>query len=510
VLSFLVALCLLSVAKTIAPADGAGPAAQVASDPMPGPPKTEALPNVEPNLDPAVPAPEGAKPWAGEPREVILRLKGADSRVELANTVGLLDPRGEFTVEMWARVNNPDGTQRFFGDRVARYEPPNSSVYGGWECGPQFFDREWGRLWTNIAGADRDVGGAAGGGFNVTPVWHHVAYVNSGNQCFIYIDGRGTLQTQTFQAPGPASSPINLSIGASSEGEKRTFDGDIRAFRATSRARYTQRFVPPKKFTKEADTVILLDFAGAGSRIMDLAGNHDGKIINADWVLNAPPGPEQMPDKLTTPGLRITPISFVELANTAGLLDGKEFCVEAWIKTPAFNGARFHLFDDRLDGCGWGLHFNPSNQVNPGPGGNQKWEAMFNIGRKVGYENYDLEPLTIYHIAVVHSVNGTQVFFNGEPPGGSLGTDIWPSKSNVFIGHRPVPGHFPCGEFEIYAFRASSRARYRGGFIPQQQFTKDADTVILLEFSGKGTTLKDLAGNHDGRIINATWVRGTR
>jgi hypothetical protein len=31
----------------------------------------------------------------------------------------------------------------------------------------------------NIAGADRDVGGVAGGGFNVTPVWHHVAYGGS-------------------------------------------------------------------------------------------------------------------------------------------------------------------------------------------------------------------------------------------------------------------------------------------------------------------------------------------
>jgi hypothetical protein len=61
------------------------------------------------------------------------------------------------------------------------------------------------------------------------------------------------------------------------------------------------------------------------------------------------------------------------------------------------------------------------------------------------------------------------------------------------------------------AFRtASSRARYRGGFIPQQQFDKDADTLILLDFSGRGTTLKDLAGNHDGRLTNRAWVPGAR
>src|SRR5262245_3713371 len=69
------------------------------------------LPAVEPQDTPPPPdvEPQWAKPGAGEPRDVILRLRGGDSRVELANTVGLLDPRGEFTVEMWAHVNHPDG-----------------------------------------------------------------------------------------------------------------------------------------------------------------------------------------------------------------------------------------------------------------------------------------------------------------------------------------------------------------------------------------------------------------
>ncbi len=494
VLSFVVGLSLLSVWKVAAPPEAAGEA-----DPPP--------PNAEAKLGPAAPAPEGAKPGAGEPRDVVLRLKGGDSRVELANTVGLLDPRGDFTVEMWARVNNPDGTQRFFGDRVARFTA-RPSVYGGWECGPQFFDREWGRLWANVAGADRDVGGVAGGGFNVTPVWHHVAYVNSGNRCVLYIDGRETAQTNTYQAPGPAPSPIGLSIGASPEGgDQGKFDGDVRAFRATSGARYRQRFVPPRKFRKDDGTVILLDFSGEGARIKDLAGNHDGKIVNADWALGAPPGPEQVPDKLTTPGLRLAANGFIELANTAGLLDGKEFCVEAWVQTPAFRAQRLHLFRDSVGGQGWGLYCNPKR------GGDKKWEAKFSIGRQTWFENVELEPRTVYHIAVVRPADaGLQVFFNGEPPGGALSPDILPGTSNFFIGHSPtappdddtaLPG------VEVHAFRASSRARYRGGFIPQQRFDKDAATLILLEFSGKGTILKDLAGDHHGRVANATWVPGT-
>jgi hypothetical protein len=427
--------------------------------------------------------------------------------VELANTVGLLDPRSDFTVEMWARVNNPEGTQRFFGDRVARYYgAAKPSVYGGWECGPQFFDREYGRLWVNVAGADHDVGGAAGGGYNVTPVWHHVAYVNSSNQCSIYLDGRLMLQPPN-QAPGPAASPLNLSIGGSPEGDKGTFDGDVRAFRVTSRARYQQNFKqsfkPPTKFQRDAGTVILLDFAGAGRRIKDLAGNHDGTIVNADWIVNAPPDPDPIPDKFATPGLRLRGDSFIELANSAGLIGGEEFTVETWIKTPEFKRQELNVLGDHT---GWRLRFRPR------VGDDKKWDAKFSIGYAGWWENQELEPLTVYHIAVVRSPGSLQLFINGEPPGGGLMPEVTASTSNFVIGYSPADRldddpALPRGE--IYGFRASSRARYRGGFIPQQRFTKDADTLVLLEFSGQGTSLRDLAGNHDGRITNASWVPGT-
>jgi hypothetical protein len=157
---------------------------------------------------------------------------------------------------------------------------------------------------------------------------------------------------------------------------------------------------------------------------------------------------------------------------------------------------------------GWDLHFNPSSRP-----GEKKWEAKFAIGQESWFEGYELEPLSIYHIAVVRSGNAsTQVFINGEPPGGSLSPGIAPSPSNFFIGHKPPsrPENLPGGEIEVYGFRASFRARYRGGFIPPQRFTKDADTLILLDFHSDGTPLKDLAGNHHGRISAVTWVSGTR
>src|SRR5205807_7604636 len=138
---------------------------------------------------------------------------------------------------------------------------------------------------------------------------------------------------------------------------------------------------------------------------------------------------------------------------------------------------------------GWNLHFNPHR------GADKKWEGKFSIGRKSWFENCELEPLTVYHIAVVRDGNSSRVYYNGNPPGSSLNWAIGPSTSHFFIGHSPaaLPDNdaaLPRGE--IHAFRASSRARYRGGFIPRQQFDKDAVSLILLEFSGKATSLKDL------------------
>ncbi len=109
------------------------------------------------------------------------------------------------------------------------------------------------------------------------------AYVNMGNHCSIYVDDRVATRAGPYQAPGPAPSPIDLSIGELSEGiDNGTFEGEVRAFRATVMARYKQTFVPPRRLQKDAGTVILLDFAGAGPHVKDLAGNHDGKIITAD------------------------------------------------------------------------------------------------------------------------------------------------------------------------------------------------------------------------------------
>ncbi len=191
--------------------------------------------------------------------------------------------------------------------------------------------------------------------------------------------------------------------------------------------------------------------------------------------------------------------SFIEVANAAGLLD-KDFWVEARIKTPAFAGQCLHLFGDNASGPGWNLPFNPSRA------GDRKWEGLFSVGWKSWFENYALDPLTVHQIAVLRTGNSSQTYDNGNPPDSTLISTTAPSASNFFIGRSPAALPDPGGALlgvDVHAFRASSQGRYRGAFIPQRQFDKEDDTLILLAFSGHGTALKDRARDHDGRITNA-------
>jgi WD40 repeat protein len=237
------------------------------------PPKVAVVPEPEPE-----PANKPSK--AGS---AILRLKGGNSRVELADTVGLVDLKGDFTGEMWARINSPNRVQRFMGDHVRRINQ-NPRLIAGWDFAAQFFDGTSGRLIANVGGGERDAGSIAGGGFSVRPEWHHVAFVKSKNRAHSFVDGKEIWSFDVFGEP--VASPVALSLGSAAEADRRQgeFNGDIRAFRLSSKARYQGPFAPPKRFTKDSGTVILLDFSGKGDRLLDLVGKHDGKIIDCEWV----------------------------------------------------------------------------------------------------------------------------------------------------------------------------------------------------------------------------------
>lgn len=69
------------------------------------------------------------------------------------------------------------------------------------------------------------------------------------------------------------------------------FEGELAAFRLSSKPVYLQEFRPTWRLERTADTLVLLDFEhSAGEQITDLAGDHHGRLKGVVWtIVESPP-----------------------------------------------------------------------------------------------------------------------------------------------------------------------------------------------------------------------------
>lgn len=63
-------------------------------------------------------------------------------------------------------------------------------------------------------------------------------------------------------------------------------DGEMRGFRISKVARYSEEFKPLQQLKSDDDTVLLFDFATKDEKLLkDVSGNkRDGRIHHAEWV----------------------------------------------------------------------------------------------------------------------------------------------------------------------------------------------------------------------------------
>jgi hypothetical protein len=239
--------------------------------------ETKAPSNTEvgPTADPEIPV--------GRPKA--LRFGGSD-RVELANSRGLIDFTKPFTVETWVRFAPGGSAHWITGDFIIgpnHPEVPSNSV-AGW----QLFIQQTQNNRHRVAFSTRN--GYASDFPEKENTWHHIAACSDASQLTVYVDGRrsanGKLDLlQKSFAPSPI--PIHLgSHGYLHTNQPPGLTGDVQAFRLSSACRYSATFEPASSWAKDADTLVLLDFANStGKEVSDISGHgRHGVVYGARWV----------------------------------------------------------------------------------------------------------------------------------------------------------------------------------------------------------------------------------
>lgn len=126
--------------------------------------------------------------------------------------------------------------------------------------------------------------------------WAHYLLIRNGDTVQIAIHGYRWYQGE-WKRERCVNGTINLRLGLGPDYKKhfKLFAPkgyNLAAFRLSSGTRYTltgdgQDFEPPREFTLDAQTLILLDFSrDTGDEIRDLSGhNHHGTIVGGKWEL---------------------------------------------------------------------------------------------------------------------------------------------------------------------------------------------------------------------------------
>ncbi|QDU25638.1 Serine/threonine-protein kinase PknB [Anatilimnocola aggregata] len=117
----------------------------------------------------------------------------------------------------------------------------------------------------------------------------HFAWVWDGSKIALFVDGLRFPEFPQNYGPGELKAanigPILLGR-LPDEKNPMFFTGQAYEIRVSNKARYTENFVPYKRFEPDADTVALYHCDdGKGDVLNDSSGNnHHGKIVGAKWV----------------------------------------------------------------------------------------------------------------------------------------------------------------------------------------------------------------------------------
>jgi len=364
--------------------------------------------------------------------------------------------------------------------------------------------------------------------------WHHVAVTRDDKTLRWWVDGNGlpgnvTTNIQSLSNESP------LWLGCSAFGGQ-AWDGSLDDIRISSFARYSKKFTPPGRHSRDAATVALwhADDDPGGDLLLDVTGqSHNGTLSGAvsleqdpapgftgccgDTFLTAgeecddgnialgdgctsacvlDSGPPQQSMSLGGAGCIQTPGD--GLLKTVG-----DLTVEFWIRTPALGPAR--VLDKRKGQAGWSITFGADGRLSFEAGANDADNPeVFTQQAPINDDQW-------HHVAFIYSsVKVVRWYLDGEPgptgkldAAGPLGND-----ADLFVGCSQGAGQFFVGYLD--GLRITDKLFYTAQFTPEPIVPPLNSSLLLYTFDQPilDGVVQDLSsGAHPGTVTGTTLIQ---
>lgn len=378
---------------------------------------------------------------------------------------------GDFTIELWLRLNNTSGTKTLFDCRTSL----------GTDVAPTVYVASGGQVRYYTAGADRITGSTLS-----INTWYHIALSKSGSNTKLFVDGTQVGSTYTDNNNYGTTNP--LKIGTRWDGSTNYHNGHIDELRISNTAHYTANFTAPTApFDNDANTVLLLHMDGTDATTYFEDDNGVRTPVSITAFGNAQI--DTADSKFGGSSALFDGTGDYLRAGTTGFLysAGSDVTMECWFKLNSSASGEFNGIMSM--GSVRGSSSNEWNifvMINSSTGFNRRLQMGHNYSILVG-STTNLSLNTWYHVAATRSGTTFTLWLDGVSQGTNTSTRTLGQNTGMKIAAL-ADGTLPtyCWIDEV---RVSNIARYTTGFTPSTTpFVNDSNTQLLLHMDGTDAT----------------------
>jgi hypothetical protein len=388
---------------------------------------------------------------------------GNNDYITVASVPGL--GTGDFTAEMWIRLNAINDLQVFWDNRTEDDSTPNGWIW--------YIDGNNKMVWydgNNYVGTTSFAAGQ----------WYHIAASRTGTTLRFFINGVLEM-TQTNSANHNGSTPTTNYIGMSFQVvTANSYNGWIDEVRLSNSARYTAAFTPSSTaFVNDANTLFLLHFEGADASTAFTDDIGTGRNQKSALAIGTA--------KISTAQSKFGGSSSIYDGSANGIISRKiatfgtgDFTIEGWVRSASLASENYYIFDCRntidgtqAPGANLAVIYSGTTSISFFTGGNVLQ----------GSNSYTAN--TWQHFALVRSSGVAQFYFNGVGSSNSHALTTNFAECDITFGS--YAGATGGGDFIGYIdeMRVSNIARYTANFTaPTAQFQNDVNTLLLLHCDG--------------------------